>query len=383
MLDININSKTALKIFIANKILQLMHRSFTIETTVHSKSQYFYFVTKYLADAAYTDNARTLQVDNGRNGGNDTTVSLGCGTHLISFKNNFILIKREIIKEQMHLEERITLTTFGRSQKVIKMFLEEITPNKEDSKKITKIQKWQKDYWSFLCEQPARSFDTVYLEESAKKQILNALDNFSKDKEWNRSKGIPDRLTFLFEGPPGTGKTATITALCQYLGRELYLLNLKCSEDQLSHAIANAPPNCIISIEDVDTYSVSQKRKKISNEKEERLISLSGLLNALDGALASNDRIIVLTTNHIEKLDKALTRKGRVDEIVHIGYCKLDQFRIMLDAFYPDSNIKINAVPDKLCPAQIQSSAKENRGNVENFLKSLKIKKYTKRRKIC
>ena len=378
MLDINLSSKTAVKVFLANQVLQLLKTSFTIETVINSNSQYFYFVTKHLSNITYTKKARKLQVDRRAN---DTNISLGCGTHLITFEGHFILVQREVVGEPSQQMEKITLTTFGRSQKIIRKFLDEITPDKNYAKKITKIQKWDKTYWSFFCEQPARSFDTVYLSLEAKEQIVNAVTNFEKNKEWNRVRGIPDRLTFLFEGPSGTGKTSATTALCQYLGRELFILSLRCTEDQLSNAIATAPANCIISIEDVDTYTISQKRtKKVdkNDKNNDKQVSLSGLLNALDGALASNDRIIVLTTNHLEKLDEALIRKGRVDEIVHIGYCTLNQFRLMLDSFYPNHNIKISDIPKRLRPAQIQSSAKENIYNVEDFLKTLKIKKYKK-----
>lgn len=52
-------------------------------------------------------------------------------------------------------------------------------------------------------------------------------------------------------------------------------------------------------------------------------MTLSGLLNFIDGLWSScgDERIVVLTTNHIERLDPALLRPGRMDMHIHMSYC--------------------------------------------------------------
>lgn len=45
-------------------------------------------------------------------------------------------------------------------------------------------------------------------------------------------------------------------------------------------------------------------------------MSLSALLNVLDGVASQEGRVLIMTTNHIEKLDAALVRSGRVDKKV-------------------------------------------------------------------
>jgi SpoVK/Ycf46/Vps4 family AAA+-type ATPase len=49
-------------------------------------------------------------------------------------------------------------------------------------------------------------------------------------------------------------------------------------------------------------------------------LDLSGLLNVLDGVVDCPNRILIMTTNHPEKLDPALIRPGRIDKIIYLGY---------------------------------------------------------------
>ena len=49
-------------------------------------------------------------------------------------------------------------------------------------------------------------------------------------------------------------------------------------------------------------------------------LNLSGILNVLDGVVDAPNRLLVMTTNHPEKLDPALIRPGRVDKKFHLSY---------------------------------------------------------------
>lgn len=101
------------------------------------------------------------------------------------------------------------------------------------------------------------------------------------------------------------------------------------------------------------------------------MITFSGLLNALDGVVSSEERIIFMTTNHIDSLDEALIRPGRVDFKVLIDRATLDQAGRMFLHFYNNEEICeyfLEAVrrashlqadydentPTSLTPAQIQ-----------------------------
>ena len=65
-------------------------------------------------------------------------------------------------------------------------------------------------------------------------------------------------------------------------------------------------------------------------------MTFSGLLNALDGVASAEERIIFLTTNHVERLDEALVRPGRVDMTVRLGEVTRYQVGCLWDRFYED-----------------------------------------------
>jgi chaperone BCS1 len=58
---------------------------------------------------------------------------------------------------------------------------------------------------------------------------------------------------------------------------------------------------------------------------------LSGLLNFIDGLWSScgDERIIVFTTNHRDRLDPALLRPGRMDVHIHLSYCTPCGFKML------------------------------------------------------
>merc|ERR1712151_1051684 len=60
-------------------------------------------------------------------------------------------------------------------------------------------------------------------------------------------------------------------------------------------------------------------------EEDPDALSLSGLLNVLDGVVDSPGRILVMTSNHPEKLDPALIRPGRINKRLHLGYMDAEQ----------------------------------------------------------
>jgi len=88
-------------------------------------------------------------------------------------------------------------------------------------------------------------------------------------------------------------------------------------------------------------------------------VSFSGLLNALDGVAAQEGRIVVLTTNHRERLDAALIRPGRIDVEVELGNATASQLAGLLLRFHPEEDERAarlaHEYPSRsLSPAQIQ-----------------------------
>ncbi len=104
------------------------------------------------------------------------------------------------------------------------------------------------------------------------------------------------------------------------------------SDEQLNLLLNSAPPRSILLLEDVD--AAFQTRDNVVDSTR---VTFSGLLNALDGVAAQEGKLVFLTTNHIEKLDQALIRPGRVDLICHFGLAMKNQVAAVFKRFYPNA----------------------------------------------
>ena len=147
-------------------------------------------------------------------------------------------------------------------------------------------------------------------------------------------RGIPHQLGILLYGPPGTGKTSIIKALASHFDKSIYILKVT-SLGGISAAFANLPEDAFVCIEDIDTESGTNARsEKAGATKELTLVDLSDILNSIDGLIVNHGRILIATTNHINKLDPALIRPGRFDIKIEIGYMTTNSLVEMLNAFY-------------------------------------------------
>jgi chaperone BCS1 len=121
------------------------------------------------------------------------------------------------------------------------------------------------------------------------------------------------------------------------------------NDGELCDLLAEAPVNAIVLIEDIDCAFV----ERAGAEDKANKLTFSGLLNAIDGVAASEGRILFATTNHLERLDPALVRPGRIDRKFEIGHADRDQARRLFARFFPDSDA---ALADQFAAAIAQES---------------------------
>ena len=236
--------------------------------------------------------------------------------------------------------------------------------------------------------QTSRNFSNVYFDE--RDSLKAHTEFFLERKDWYHSKGIPHTLGFMFHGEPGCGKTSTIKAIANVGKRHIINIHLSeiKSKEQLNHLFFNDEINVwdngkterytipvnerMYVIEDIDAmgdivlkrdFKKPELPKKeikmdefgnIIQEPEQNPIDLSFLLNLLDGTLESEGRIIAITTNYPERIDRALIRPGRIDMIVHFKKCSLKTLCEMVNNFY-DMKLEINDInlDSKWTPAEI------------------------------
>ncbi|TYJ10268.1 hypothetical protein E1A91_A11G196100v1 [Gossypium mustelinum] len=183
-----------------------------------------------------------------------------------------------------------------------------------------------------------------------KEFIMKDLDSFVERKEFFENVGRAWKRGYLLYGPPGTGKSSLVAAIANYMRYDVYDLQFQSvrNDSDLRRILTSTTNRSILLIEDIDCGTkVSHNRTKVKEKGEEEEeddedrdeikrpfsidpgVTLSGLLNFIDGLWSScgNERIIIFTTNHKEKLDPALLRPGRMDVHIYMGYCSPAGFR--------------------------------------------------------
>jgi len=136
-------------------------------------------------------------------------------------------------------------------------------------------------------------------------------------------EGIPYRRGYLLHGKPGSGKTSLIYSLAGELGLDIYVLNLSSKgmdNNTLMKLMKNVPPQCILLFEDLDaafTYSITANGNTTANtnaaadQNGDSALNPSDLVTSLDWV--AEGQLLFATTNHVERLDPALSRPGRMD----------------------------------------------------------------------
>lgn len=252
-----------------------------------------------------------------------------------------------------------------------------------------------------------RTFKNVFYED--RKHVETRTKFFLENRDWYDKKGIPYTLGFMFHGSPGTGKTSSVKAIANE-GRR-HIVNIQLSEikskAQLQHLFFNDEIHVyngvntekytipvserLYVIEDIDAMGDMVLRREwkvptstpkktdedawMSREKEleKETIDLSFLLNLLDGTLEANGRILIITTNFPERIDKALIRPGRIDMIVHFKKCTLPILREMTNSFYEkEVDIPEDSTLDyKWSPAEVNQILFRNFTDPEQAVREL------------
>ncbi len=343
---------------VPEKTWQLAKRRFTMQIEVANTDDAFYWLERWLADHPYSKKASLLTVlarplRSSRMGGGgfqmDNTearppilLTPAPGHHFLRYGGRWLYLNRgepdgpggganSDKMEGFFKYERFTISMISRNQRVVRELLEAardlVLPPDEPKLQIFAVNE---HWWELSRASALRLPESLVLQKGLIEKVIEDAAEFSNSREWYRARGVPYRRGYLLYGSPGNGKTSLVHVVASVLRRNVYVCGLsRMKDDMLNALLAQVPAKSIVLIEDVDYAGLRRDPAK------ENLLTLSGLLNALDGMTASEGRIMFMTTNKPEVLDDALTRAGRVDLKAELVNADKDMAKRLFLRFFP------------------------------------------------
>ena len=249
--------------------------------------------------------------------------------------------------------ESLTFRTLGRKRAFLQAFVDDVVSSHFRRQEVHSYLYTYNEGWEYVEGYSPRLLSSVVLEPGEKEHLIEDVAQFRKSKPRYQRLGIPYHRGYLLYGPPGTGKTSLVSALAAHFGLSIYTINLTNFSDRgLMVAVNQVPASSVLLFEDIDCMKGSQSRTGAGsgagqsrpatpstdeNAVLQNGVTLSGLLNVLDGFYAPTGVLFVMTTNDFGKLDEALLRPGRIDYKLYLGKASDHQKAELYRRFFPES----------------------------------------------
>ena len=191
-------------------------------------------------------------------------------------------------------------------------------------------------YWDDIKRINKRKFDTVILDPDVKGEIHSMIHKYNNEeyKEKLKSFGINHKLNLVLSGLPGTGKSSLMFSIATLLRKDIATIDFN-NKDLTDHsfivALNKIPKDCLFVLEDIDALYIDREKS------HDNRVSFSCILNFLDGVYSKEDLVTIITTNHLNRLDKAILRPMRIDKIIKFTFCSKYQYDNIFDKFFPDN----------------------------------------------
>ncbi|HEY0980500.1 MULTISPECIES: AAA family ATPase [unclassified Schlesneria] len=342
---------------VPERIWQWLRRCWLLEIDILDRDPAFEWIDKWLAQHTYSQHrarsltVKTVSVDYTERQADPTMdarprilFSPAPGEHIFFYRGRLVILNRERPKpdgnnsQSLSVRESFSIHIFSRDRNIARQLLEDardVAVPAGDNRLA--IHRASYSSWDEQMKRLPRPPESVVLRAGLMESLIDDVRDFLGRRNWYIERGIPYRRGYLLYGPPGTGKSSAVLAIASALKMDIAILSLANSsldDDDLCQLLSNCPVNSIVLIEDIDCVFVERK----ATEDKANKLTFSGLLNAIDGVAAGEGRILFATTNHIERLDPALIRPGRIDRKELIGYANQEQLRRLFVRFFGDDD---------------------------------------------
>lgn len=266
-------------------------------------------------------------------------------------------------------KQQMTLFCFSWNKKTLTAMFNEFKHYHLDNKDDNGIYTHGDSSWDRVTDSSDKSFDDIIIDTGLKESIIERIDFFLNNKDFYKKKNLPYKLSMMFHGKSGTGKTSIIKALSTYTTRPIYMLDMSMIvPSKLSQLIASCAGGILV-IEDVDRSGAINSNEEAGTDIVSLMVSgadrIGSIMNAFDGLIEPNNVIIIFTTNHINKIDEAMLRPGRIDCTFEIGTLSCKTVKENLYRLY--DNVSINENFEPIAGADLMKLYSENSTDFESF----------------
>ncbi len=315
------------------------------------------------------------------------------GTHLYWYYWQPLWVQRGFLADSGggngYAQEFLSITTWSRSprvmEKIVSRWFEEYRGKEATYTVIREANSEAFNPWSSKIIKLSRPLKSILLPKEVKDEIIKDLEDYTRPstRRWYTKRGYPYRRGHLFYGKPGTGKSSLTLALAAHLGLELYIVpinNPEFDQETLASMFRSLRDPCMVLLEDVDALNTTTHQRGSSRRSQSGHSNLSTLLNLLDGVAAKEGVILIMTSNHLEVLDDALVRPGRIDKKVHFTNATQYQLHgLFLITYLSDASEEVHqtsAVKNEKIPTPVISD-EEIHKLAERFSTTLPSNEFT------